>query len=1538
MKLRKKINLIGLLIAFLLLSFIQVEAQRQMEKLDRGLIAVRSGLNNVFVSWRLFGDDPDVVAFNLYRDGTKLNTEPISGATNFTDATSGNGTYTLNPVLNGSEQAVAASCTVWSSNYKTVPLNKPGDGKTPSGESYYYRPNDCSVGDVDGDGQYEIILKWDPSNSKDNSQSGYTGNVYLDAYKLDGTFLWRIDLGVNIRAGAHYTQFMVYDLDGDGKAEVACKTAPRTKDATGNYLKMGPAANDNDLSDYRTTNGYILSGPEYLTVFNGQTGAEMSTVSYNPPRGSVSSWGDSYGNRVDRFLACVAYLDGRRPSLVMCRGYYTRTVLAAWDWRDGALTQRWVFDSNNPGYSGYEGQGNHNLTVTDVDDDGKDEIVYGACTIDDNGAGLYTTGLAHGDALHVSDLDPNRKGLETFSPHESGNNGVTFRDAKTGEILWQHKNSNDVGRGVAADITPEYEGMESWASNGLGVYNNKGEVISSNFPSMNFSIWWDGDLTRELLDNITITKFNVGTLFSATGCESNNGTKATPNLQADILGDWREEVILRTSDDNSLRIYTTTNSTNQRIYTLMHDPQYRLSIAWQNTGYNQPPQTGFYLANGMTTLPPSPMTGNKLIWKSGSNWDAGVSTNWTKNNSASVYSDGDDVLFDLSGDNSAPVQVSGNPGPNSFSVISPTDYTFNGSGNISGTTGLKKAGSGTLTLNTTNDYSGKTIVYDGILNVNGTLNNSEVNVKKFAELGGNGVLAKGANLDAKSILKVGQNGSADTLKIQDHLSLAGEVSLCFDLSDDPSGIAKRNDLLQLSGNLNLTGINSFKINLLNGQIIPGDYPLIKFSGTFTGNLEDQKVDGISGLGYKLKNSGNAIVLEILNLRANTSIIWNGGTLNTWDVANLKNWLNNGTSDWFVPNDSVIFDQTGSANNEINLEEEMQISGMRVDAQTDYLFGGSGSIAGPGGIVKKGSGKLFLNTKNKYDGATQILKGIVEVPEIGKSGQPGALGSSNADAANLVLNGGNLRVNNLESDTDRGINLGPNGGTLDIQASAGNLSVGGTITGNGTLEKTGNGNLTLTAANTYSGGTIISGGTISLGSDEANLSGLGTGPVTLKNGTLSMFDNSVSYTGNCDWGIIVPANYSGNLNLDSRCSLTGALEGEGTLNVYSPFIRSDLFGDWSQFSGKINVTTDGDGGTLILGNLNGYGKSAINLGNNVTALFRNTVSDTIEIGTLSGDAGSVLGAGGEGNTSITWKLGTNNSNSEFNGIINNTQYKNSGAKTAIIKAGSGTLSLTQGNSYSGNTRIEGGILLAGNTSGSATSSGFVTVAPGGTLGGKGYIDGAVTVNQGAVIAPGTDGTGYLTVNNNVTLNQGSYLAIDINTSEKISDMLIVSGKLILGGVLYISETGSGTLKDGDNFKIIDSPKCSGKFEEIIPSSPGIGLKWDTTGITVTGYISVALATGITKLTSNGDLKIFPNPATDKIAVSSGSSDLAGFGEELLIQCFDNQGRLIRGQSVSTATNLLNTEFDIQDLKPGIYQIIISGNQKTISGSFVRQRLH
>jgi rhamnogalacturonan endolyase len=593
---------------------------KQVEKLDRGAVAIHTSAGN-FISWRALATDPAGLRFDVYRGSVKLTAQPLA-VTNFMDAGGAAGAgYSIIPAGAGgvakgaadsAARPAAGAAEAWDQPYKTVPLQKPADGVTPDGQRYGYTVGDGSAADLDGDGSYELLVKWQPTNAHDNSHRGYTGSTYLDAYRLDGTRLWRIDLGRNIRAGAHYTTYLAYDFDGDGRAEIMMKTADGTVDGAGRVLGDGAA-------DYRNKDGYILAGPEFITVFDGRSGAALASSAYLPGRGEVAAWGDSYGNRVDRFLGAVAYLDGSRPSAVFSRGYYTRAVLAAWDWRDGKLSSRWVFDSEQPGSGAAAGQGAHWMSVADVDGDGKDDLIYGAAAIGSSGKLLYSTGLCHGDALHVGKLDPQRSGLQVFMVHETPScyrgKGVEMHDAATGKILWQVDGAgHDVGRGTCMDIDPARPGEECWASVG-GLMSAGGAQISEAHPrSINFGLWWDGDLLRESLDRVQVAKWNPRTQQldplldgSRFGAESINGTKATPVLSADLFGDWREEVVWRSRNDDALLVFSTTLPTTYRMPTLMHDPQYRAQVAAQNAGYNQPPHPSFFLGAGMPPVVQAPI-------------------------------------------------------------------------------------------------------------------------------------------------------------------------------------------------------------------------------------------------------------------------------------------------------------------------------------------------------------------------------------------------------------------------------------------------------------------------------------------------------------------------------------------------------------------------------------------------------------------------------------------------------------------------------------------------------------------------------------------------------------------------------------------------------------------------------------------------------------------------------------------------------------------------------------------------------------------
>lgn len=1433
------------LVLALLLGVSPALAQRQMEKLGRGIIAMRTGTSTAYVGWRLLGTDPENVGFNLLRSANgaapvQLNGALITSTCNFTDSTINfalSNAYFIQPVVSGVTQGLSApfglAANPPTQQYLNIALQKPADGTNASGP-FTYSPNDCSAADLDGDGEYEIVLKWDPSNSKDNSQSGFTGNVFLDAYKLNGTLMWRIDLGPNIRAGAHYTQFMVYDLDGDGRAELACKTAPGTKDGLGAYVD-GNAS----FSVYTNSSGYILSGPEYFTIFNGLNGAKLWNTNYNVPRGTVSNWGDSYGNRVDRFLACIAYLDGVRPSVVMCRGYYTRAALCAWDWRNGVLTQRWLFDtgdSTSGPLAGYRGQGAHSLTVGDVDGDGKDEITFGACAIDDNGTGLYTTLLGHGDALHQSDMQPDRDGLEVWMVHEDpgsyGPTGLEFRDAKNGGLIFGVDGANaDVGRGVAIDVDPNFRGYEMWGARG-GFMSATGVQIGTTKPtSQNFACYWDADLLREPLDGTTIYKWNpasstTSTIFSGAGIASNNSTKSTPNLSVDLFGDWREEIIWRTTDNLNLRIYTTTTVATNRLVTLMHDPAYRCAIAWQNTAYNQPPHPGYYIGPGMYPAPVAPISAADLVWRGGgaNTWDTGTAANWVTNgvwsgaNPVVTFAAGRSVLFDLTGSNHTAIALTGSLSPAQVTVHAAKDFTFSGSGSLSGAMKLVKAGLAKLTLNTTNTFTGGTFVSGGSLFLNGAVS-SAVTVERrgtpegASRFGGTGRLGNGLTVQAGCTLTPGATeNSPGTLTITNTFTELGSVLNQFELSSTPNS---GNDVLKVFGNVVLSGTNTIAITQTSGFLGGGVYPLITYTGTLTGGLTNLTLSGDFIQPVTLTNPPGMIALlaaipsaapsaptnlvAAVNGPFEINLAWTDTATNEAEFL-LERSLN-GVN--FTPLDSVPGNTTAYSDIGLtpNTTYYYRLRGTNLAGFSPYsnIASATTSTNAPS-LTWRGDGVNNLwdiaTTANWRDGATPTLYGDTALVTFNDSG-------SNSPTIYLTQT------------------LLP--GAVTVNATK-NYTLGGTgaISGAITLLKSGSGSLTLSGNNSYTGGSLVTGGTLILNTVGA----AGSGSITLSNGSLTLNSvgspattaNLLNFTGPATLNIT-----SGNNNQASSGAWTGM--GALTVSIASGGTFSPM-GNMSGFSGSVTL---GSAGTFRFYGSSGSSAANFHLGAGSASLISRN-GGTVSLGSLSGGSGTFIRGASSSDAATTFLIGGNNASTTFAGTI--TNGNNATRSVAINKQGTGTLTLTGPNGSSGPITVSAGKLLVNGNHSFATNT--VTVNATGTLGGTGSIGGNTTVN--GTLAPGVS-IGTLTFNGNLTFNSGSRAQFEISRNPIANDQVVVLGALTRGGTLEVLNTSVELLEAGDNFQLFDAPTTTGEFAAYDLPALESGLAWNTSQFATNGRLWV-----------------------------------------------------------------------------------------------------
>jgi autotransporter-associated beta strand protein len=1020
------------------------------------------------------------------------------------------------------------------------------------------------------------------------------------------------------------------------------------------------------------------------------------------------------------------------------------------------------------------------------------------------------------------------------------------------------------------------------------------------------------------LDGTSITKYNVGTIFSASNCSSNNSTKSTPCLSADILGDWREEVIFRTSDNTKLRVYTTTTPTTNKLYTLMHDAQYRNSIAWQNTAYNQPPYCGFYVGDDMDTEPVSAIYDGEKRWNNSTVWDENTSNSWTDSlGNVSAFKSGDKVIFDITAGANAAININGNLSPKRMKVNSPYNVVLSGTGTLNGEMDLKKIGAGSLTLNNTNNFTGTTMIWDGDFYNNGTLTNSAVSIFSFVKLGGKGIFGNDVNLGNNTTIDPGEDvGLTSKLTFLKNLTDKGAVVYNFDVKVASAVVS--NDTLMIGGNWTLSSKSTLNFNITGGTLPIGDFLLAHCSGTISGNLSQLSIAGIpTNLSYTLFNQNGNLILHV---QTPATLVWKNSIDSKWDNNTTSNWLVTNAPRTFLSNDSVLFNDSASAKSVI-INESVQPATITVEASSNYSFSGTGSIVGSASLLKNGTGNLIITTQNSYMGKTLINNGSVEISSLSNGGVNSPIGAASNTPDNLQLNGGKLSYTGNSVSIDRGFTLGSNNGTISVGNSAALLTIGGKITGTGKLIKDGAGRLALSGTNNYSGGTLIKGGSILLTTDAANTSGLGSDTITLQGGSLMMYDSNTT-DNTSTWKLNIPGSSTGNLNVDGKSTIQGSIFGGGTLNYFNNYTGNVLASDVSQFTGTINVTTDTNGGNFVLYSTKGYANAKINLNNLVTTIYRVTSNITIPIGDLTGLTNSVLGAGGSGPCTITWEIGARNANSTFNGLISNVQYSGSGAVAAIKKVGSGTWTITHANTFSGGTIINNGVLMVNNTSGSGLGTGTVTVNQGGTLAGNGIITGDVTINSGGILSP-ANGVGTLTLGN-VNIGNGGILLIDIDKTTVSNDLVSLTGSLTLNGVLQINPMNGTTFAAGDAFKIING-NVTGTPVQIIPATPGDGLEWDFSDFATLGTLKVKTTTGFNNPEVN--TLVYPNPFKNELSIKFSQPV-----DDLKVSIFNMIGEEVFSHSYN---HYQEVSLNIGSLPKGIYMLQLEMDHQSVTKKLVKE---
>ena len=1470
--------------ALALLVSMGANAQRFTDKLDRGLVAVKT-TKGVYCSWRIQADEYYDVKYNLYRDGTKVNAEPLD-VSNFTDTSgSESSQYTVKAVLNGVEQQASKAATVFKSNYKEIKIKHDASLKAT------YEPNDACCADVDGDGEVEILMKF---NNKEEAEQLYPKNgptidgvatkeySMLACLKQDGTVLWWVNCGPNMGDFQNNEQNIVgYDWDMDGKAEVVMRleegSTVHMADGT-TYTIGANGKNGSSWTNYREPKGsgsvewFTHYGKEFLWYCEGATGKPYQCIEFPLKRledGETdlkAAWGDGYGHRSSKYFFGAPYLDGKHPSIFLGRGIYTRHKFIAYDVdpKNHDLKVRWKWTNNQPGSPWY-GQGYHNYIVADVDWDGRDEIVWGSMVIDDNGKGLSTTGLGHGDAQHIGDFNPYIHGQEMFACNED-NPSNNYRDATTSKIYYRKTDTNDDGRCLAGNFYNDFPGAVGHSAHDTPISTVTNEHVNTNTNglSMNFRIYWDGDLLEECFNNTEVTKPGVGTIATFLGAYSNNSTKATPCYQGDIFGDWREEVIERTSDNN-IRIYTTNEPTKWRNYSLWYDHQYRNGMVWQPCGYNQPPHASYFLGEleGITIAPPPlTTTGREEV-----------------GSSISKALDGKHALLATTGD--ATVSVAEGVSPAIFTDNAPswvqgtaasecrtkdteikyTYYTHTLTGSaFTGGMRLVKQGDGTLVLpNVKQTYTGKTDVWAGTLQFDGTMESSPVWLNRFAELNSNGGNFKGGiKADYGSVIRPGGKENIGTLTTSS-LDLGFGARVVFDAKDgnvDKLVAAKMS--IEKKYWKNGPQYNTPVFEFATAPA-PGTYTLAEV-GELTGKLSDIVVEGLDGHKFSLEYTDGKIILNLSDTRDSESCVWTGEKGSVWDLMSTENFSS--SDKMFVTGDELTFNDDAATSN-VSIAEDVTPGNLYFkNDKKVYSLAGKGSILGEGSLNVEGTGTVYVKNTNKYSGGTNVKGGIlIPTTLANKDGlEYGSLGA--ADNTITLSNNGILKVT-TGMTASHPIVLGENGGVIN---NTGTLILNGGIRkGSGKnrdLYKMGAGTLQLNSTADFDV-LYINQGTVYDFQD-----GHFSGKTIVLNGSKVVLQASNSiYSSNSDnVNIEVPKGKSGIWYPDGRCDYTGKLTGEGTIDIYGTWIRCPFKGDWSKFEGTINAKRGNKNAyepVFDFNNTYGIPLATLNVDSRFTKDYAFcTNGKSFAIGALTG-SGFISNGGNFGSGANTLTIGGKNTNFEFKGSINGSY---------VVKNGTGIWTISSENVLANakSLKILDGVvkLNKATATSSMTAPTVLYVQNEGELRGVGCTYG-VSLLKGGILRPGsnaetaqTNNTGVINILKNLNAVVGSSIYVNKTKADSISvnaytgskspawAFLNVGGNAVLNGTIYVTYKDTWTPAVGDYVRVLDcAGSISGNPTFELQALPA-GLEWDTTPFLSTGTIRVAVSTGIKEVGLDG----------------------------------------------------------------------------------------